>query len=281
MEINETKTEKIIERFGEEYGVKKSLEEIVTIIFGIKNSRELISKKQIKFDGEIINKSSVSYYGKPNKTITCILKDEEITVPILPTILIMNKPLNCETTVVDTNHKTVMNYLQESKLYNPKLHSKVVPIGRLDLNSTGLLIFTNDGLLLNCMLIKESHLPKTYCCFLEKEANQEDIEAFSKGINIPLRQSKSRNCLPCKAEIIAPKIVELTICEGAHHQVKRMWIERGNRVIKLERISIGPIQLNKKELDYGEVRMLTPKEQIELYKSVNMQESFFAKSISL
>lgn len=279
-EEKKRKFDQIKDRFGDNYGVKKSLEDIVSVIFGVKNSRELISKKQVKVDGQVINKSSASYLGIPKRILSITINDEEISAPIIPTILLMNKPYDCETTVGSTKNKTVIDYLHESKIFNPILHKKVVPIGRLDLNTTGILLFTNDGLLMNCMLTKESHLPKTYSCFLEKDPSDEDIEVFSKGITIPLRGSKSRDCQPCKAKIVSPKVVELTLCEGAHHQVKRMWIERGNKVEKLERISFGPIHLDE-NLKYGQVRELTPKEQIEIYKSVFMEESFFCKSIDI
>lgn len=103
------------------------------------------------------------------------------------------------------------------------MDSHVRPVGRLDYNTTGLLLFTDDGDLHRRALEPEHHLQKRYRCTLRDPATQDDVDALFAGVTIALRHGRSRDCKPARVEIDPqnPRVVEMEIGEGAHHQVKR------------------------------------------------------------
>jgi 16S rRNA pseudouridine516 synthase len=216
----------------------------------------------------------------------------------------MNKQDQCVTAVVDAQYRTVMDVLKQSSVYRPEMEHHVRPVGRLDMNTTGLLLFTDDGDLHRRVLLPEHHVPKRYLCTLRDEACAADVEAFANGVvwflvhisilsnqycesdsddasqTIALPHEKERVCQPAWSRIdpTNARSVELEIGEGANHQVKRMWQLRGNKVVELKRISMGSLQLDPC-LAPGEVRHLTVDEARLLYASAQFSHSFFATCI--
>ena len=132
------------------------------------------------------------------------------------------------------------------------------PVGRLDKDTEGLLLITNDGQLAHRLLSPKKHVPKTYFAVIDQEVTEEDITAFRLGVTL----DDGYVTKPGELNILKSGIhsdIELTITEGKFHQVKRMFEAVGKRVIYLQRISMGPLQLDE-DLELGEYRELTEDE---------------------
>ena len=155
---------------------------------------------------------------------------------------IMNKKAGYITAVEDPREKTVMELLPEWVI-----KKELAPVGRLDKDTEGLLLLTNDGQLNHKLLAPKSHVEKTYYAELEKDINSEDIEKLENGVDIG-----GYITMPAKADIVGEKKIHLTIKEGKFHQVKKMLEAVDNKVIYLKRISFGKLLLDDMEL--GEVR---------------------------
>ena len=158
----------------------------------------------------------------------------------------------------DPKHRTVLDLLDEYARAK-----EVFPVGRLDIDTHGLLLLTNDGQLAHALLSPKRHVDKTYLAQVEGIMNQEDVETFSKGI--PL---KDFTCQPAKLEILSvdsdkdESQIRVTISEGKFHQVKRMVGYCGKEVVDLQRLTMGTLALDE-NLERGEWRRLT-KEELEV-----------------
>ena len=183
--------------------------------------------------------------------------------------LMMNKPKGYVCKTVSDWNTPVYTLLPPEYLAitEPcKLHT----IGRLDLDTEGLLLFTNDGKLSHNLTIPTNHIDKTYYVELEKEVSATDqqnfIEKCKTGFLIPPeKKGPEFFCKPSTLEWISPSSCILSISEGKFHQVKRMLSALGNTVIYLKKIKMGPVELDK-NLKPGEFRPLT---KIELDSLIN------------
>lgn len=155
---------------------------------------------------------------------------------------ILNKKSGYITAVDDPRDKTVMDLLPEWVI-----KKDLAPVGRLDKDTEGLLLLTNDGQLNHRLLSPKSHVDKTYYAELENNISEDDLEKLRKGVDIG-----GYVTIPALAEKIGDKKIHLTIKEGKFHQVKKMLEAVGNKVVYLKRISFGNLKLNDMEL--GEVR---------------------------
>lgn len=165
--------------------------------------------------------------------------------------LVMNKPQDVISATEDSYHETVMDLIDEEYLiFNP------APIGRLDIDTEGLLILSNDGKFNHEITSPKRNIPKTYYVELESkiESNYESI--FKKGIKLMPEDIITK---PAELNILGDNICELTIYEGKFHQVKRMFEKVGNEVTYLKRIQMGDFKLPE-ELELGEYRQLTEEE---------------------
>jgi 16S rRNA pseudouridine516 synthase len=175
--------------------------------------------------------------------------------------LMMNKPQGVISATEDNMHETVIDLLEEEdQLYEP------FPVGRLDIDTVGLLIITNDGKLSHQLLSPKKHVPKTYFAKIEGEVTEEDIEQFAKGVTL----DDGYETKPGELVILtsgSTSEIELTISEGKFHQVKRMFKAVGKRVTFLQRISMGSLALDE-TLELGEYRELT-EEELEKLKNSN------------
>ncbi|MBC1635934.1 rRNA pseudouridine synthase [Listeria welshimeri] len=181
---------------------------------------------------------------------------DEITVHGTPVVyqefvyFMLHKPQNVVSATEDNVSETVIDLLaQEDTLTNP------FPVGRLDKDTEGLLIITNDGTLAHNLLSPKKHIDKTYYAKIDGEVLLEDVKAFAEGIAL----DDGYICKPARLEIINPNEIKVTIQEGKFHQVKRMFAARGKTVSYLKRISMGQLQLDE-SLELAEYRPLTETE---------------------
>lgn len=162
----------------------------------------------------------------------------------------LNKPPGVLTAVKDNNCKTVMDIMDVT----PK--DGLFPVGRLDKDTEGLLLITNDGELSHNLLSPKKHINKTYYVELDGELINNDINLFANGLDI----GEKHITKPAKLEILSEKNkAYVTITEGKYHQVKRMFHTIGLTVTFLKRISMGSLVLDK-NLKSGEYRKLTDEE---------------------
>lgn len=175
--------------------------------------------------------------------------------------LMMNKPPGVISATEDFYEDTVVDLLQaDDAIFNP------FPVGRLDKDTEGLLLLTNDGQLAHQLLSPKKNVPKTYFAVIDQEVTEADVEQFAKGVIL----DDGYHTKPGVLRIIKSGIrsdIELTITEGKYHQVKRMFAAVGKRVIYLQRISMGPLQLDD-QLELGEYRELT-QDEIDALKNLS------------
>ena len=174
--------------------------------------------------------------------------------------LMMNKPQHYVCSTKDGDHETVFDLLDDS-LRTPYLQDKLHLVGRLDMDTEGLLLFTTDGELTHRLISPKSHISKTYLCGLEhpETANHqaEIARLFEAGIEVgPEDNEAGFTCQPAQIEWIDQNTAHLTIYEGKYHQVKRMFAAVGNKIVYLKRISMGQLQLDE-SLELGEYKELT------------------------
>ncbi|MEW9698547.1 pseudouridine synthase [Paenibacillus sp. SI8] len=176
--------------------------------------------------------------------------------------LMLNKPQGVVSATEDNRDRTVVDLLDAE--YAP---FEVFPVGRLDKDTEGLLLLTNDGKLAHNLLSPRKHVPKTYFAKVEWEVGDTDREAFAQGVTL----DDGYETLPGQLKVLQmgslkdgqPSEIELTIMEGKFHQVKRMFQAVGKTVVYLKRISMGPLQLDE-NLRLGQSRELTEDELLSL-----------------
>ncbi|SFC58844.1 ribosomal small subunit pseudouridine synthase A [Bacillus sp. OV322] len=179
--------------------------------------------------------------------------------------LMMNKPQGVLSATEDKYQETVIDILQpEDQIFEP------FPVGRLDKDTEGLLLLTNDGSLAHQLLSPKKHVPKTYFAVIEGKVTDQDAKAFREGVEF----DDGYVTKPGELNILKSGLtsdIELTITEGKFHQVKRMFEAVGKKVVYLKRISMGSLQLDE-ELELGEYRELTNEEVEELKSGYNPEE---------
>jgi 16S rRNA pseudouridine516 synthase len=219
----------------------------------IKTGCVAVNAKTVKDSSVIVDTDidHIIYYGETIKYIEYIY-------------LMMNKPQGVISATEDhKNVKTVIDLIDD---YNKNFEP--FPVGRLDKDTEGLLILTNNGKLAHNMLSPRKHVEKTYFAYVEGMLTDKDIKAFEEGVTF---LDDAYKTMPAKLEIIKSKDIsecKVTIREGKFHQVKRMFEAIDKRVIYLKRLSMGPIFLDD-NLELGEYRVLNDREMqlIEEYLS--------------
>ena len=164
-------------------------------------------------------------------------------------VVMLNKPAGYVTATEDPVERTVMELLP-AELKNRELK----PVGRLDKQTEGLLLFTNDGDLLHRLISPKNEVPKVYYARHEGQAGEEDIAVFAAGLTL----RDGTECLPARLEPLGPGESLITVCEGKYHQVRRMMASRGMTVEYLERRTEGGLSLGN--LPRGQARLLTEAE---------------------
>ena len=164
-------------------------------------------------------------------------------------VVMLNKPAGFVTATEDREERTVMELLP------PELKNRdLKPVGRLDKQTEGLLLFTNDGDLLHRLISPKKEVPKVYYARHEGQATGEDVEAFQLGLTL----KDGTLCRPAVLESLGAGESLVTVCEGKYHQVRRMMASRGMPVLYLERRQEGALILG--DLPRGAVRVLTEEE---------------------
>lgn len=167
--------------------------------------------------------------------------------------LMMNKPDGYLSATEDKRDKVVVELLDPSYLvFEP------FPVGRLDKDTEGLLVLTNDGQLAHRTLSPKKHVPKVYYARIDSPVGEDDIKAFKEGVEF----DDGYKTLPAELKILKSgeeSEIELKIYEGKFHQVKRMFESVGKKVVYLKRISMGKLELDK-NLELGENRELSEEE---------------------
>ena len=216
--------------------------------------KKYIKAKQVTVNGEPVVKPEQKI--DENADVICF-KGQPVTYEKYVYYL-FHKPAGCVTAKQDNVHKTVMEYFPE------EIRAKdISPVGRLDLDTEGLLLFTNDGPLTHHLLSPTHHIPKTYYAVLDKEVPASAVELFKEGVDI----GDDKLTLPAELVILPETLdcdgnsvysAELTIHEGRFHQVKRMFEVVGCTVTYLKRLSMGNLELG--DLPLGAYRKLTNEE---------------------
>ncbi len=170
--------------------------------------------------------------------------------------VLLHKPKGTVTTVKDERGR-------DSVVDRVKISDRVFPVGRLDYDTTGLLLLTNDGDLAYRLMHPKFGIEKTYVAVLSKKITESELQKLRRGV--PLIDGKTA---PCKAVKLGKEVVALTIHEGRNKQVKRMFRKLGFKVRELHRTAYGPVQLGR--LKYGAWRNLKPNEVMALRKAAGL-----------
>lgn len=194
--------------------------------FPVKEAKQQVSKEgdMVTCDGEPIAYNKYRYY-------------------------MLNKPAGCVTALTDDRFPTVMKYLADADIRD------CAPVGRLDLDTEGLLIITNDGPLTHHLISPSHHVPKTYYAELDRPCPEAAAEAFREGVDI----GDDKSTLPAELELSGDGMsARLTIYEGRYHQVKRMFESVGCSVTYLKRERFAELELG--DLAVGQYRKLSEDE---------------------
>ena len=216
-----------------------------------KELRDLIRRGAVAVDGETIRDPGLHISGCEAVTLldTPVFYEEKV-------YYMLNKPAGVISATEDRREKTVLDLILRS---HEKKRKDLFPVGRLDKDTEGLLLITNDGDLAHRLLAPGRHVPKVYEAEIDGIVTKEDVRSFREGLHV----DASLTALPAELEILAVKgqtsRVRITIHEGKFHQIKRMFHTVGKEVTYLKRISMGPVRLDP-SLSPGEYRRLTEQE---------------------
>lgn len=169
----------------------------------------------------------------------------------------LHKPAGVVTAIRDNRQKTIMDLLSDIPVKG------LFPVGRLDKDTEGLLLITDDGALAHELLSPKKHVDKTYLAEIRDPLSLEAVSALRQGVDI----GEKKLAAPAKVDILEEKWILLTIQEGRYHQVKRMLNAVGNEVLYLKRLSMGSLSLDE-NLKKGEYRALNESEIEALKKGV-------------
>ncbi|MGT2847058.1 pseudouridine synthase [Streptococcus massiliensis] len=213
--------------------------------------KAILKQKRIRVNGKIENSGKIQVKENQDQ----ITLDRKILTHETFVYYMLNKPQGVISATEDERHKTVLDLLDPAAR-----HKEVFPVGRLDIDTEGLLLLTNNGALAHALLSPKKHVEKTYLARISGVMTKEDQERFRAGISL-----KDFTCQPAQLKILEvnedeqTSLVEVTIAEGKFHQVKRMVAACGKEVTYLKRLSMGSLQLDP-SLKLGEFHRLTPSE---------------------
>lgn len=207
--------------------------------------RELLLLGRVRVDGLIVKDMD-----RQVDEFSHIQLDGQILQANTPVYLMLHKPIGVVSATKDTQHKTVIDLLDYEA--RDELHIA----GRLDLNSSGLLLLTNDSRWSDALMSPTHKVDKVYRVTLANPLTEEYIAAFAEGMYFSFEDIMTQ---PAKLVILADHVAEVTLKEGKYHQIKRMFGRFRNPVVGLHRLSIGDIVLDE-ALASGESRVLTAAE---------------------
>lgn len=212
-----------------------------------KEVKELLKLGRVKVNDVIIKKND--YKVNENDIVKL---DDGIINYLEYEYYILNKPAGYISALEDNRYPVIIDLVNTRR-------KDVVPVGRLDLDTEGIILLTNDGQLNHRLLSAKYHVDKKYYVELESDIDESAIDTFARPLDLG-----DFITLPAKLEILDKRSAYLTISEGKYHQVKRMFEAIGNEVIYLRRDEFGPLKTG--DLKLGEFRELTEEERKELLK---------------
>jgi 16S rRNA pseudouridine516 synthase len=214
--------------------------------FNRKQVRLLLVERRIKVDGQVV--SDPHFDVREFSRVEC--DDEVLQAGKPPRYFMLHKPPGCVSATSDPRHPTVLDLIDE-----PDKHELHIA-GRLDFNTTGLMLITNDGSWSRRLTQPQTKLPKIYYVETEQDIGPEYAQTFAQGLYFAFEDLTTQ---PAELVVSGPKSARLSIVEGRYHQVKRMFGHFDNKVLRLHRECMGPLVLDE-ALAPGEYRPLTPLE---------------------
>lgn len=213
-----------------------------------KEAKQLLRQGRVQVDGQVERSAD----RKVCPAAVQVTVDGQAVAWAEHRYLMLWKPAGVLTATEDRRQKTVLDLL-------PAMYGDLFPVGRLDKDTEGLLLLTDDGALAHRLLSPRHHVDKVYLAEVDGDVDAADVEAFGAGMVL----EDGTRCLSAGLERLGPGLCRVTLREGKFHQVKRMLAQRGKPVLRLKRISMGPLQLDP-GLAPGEFRPLTEQELLEL-----------------
>ncbi|MBR0200639.1 MAG: rRNA pseudouridine synthase [Oscillospiraceae bacterium] len=197
-----------------------------------KELREIVRSGRVRVNGSAVQNAD----QKVDPEVDQICFDGRSLSASSERTLMLYKPLGVVSATEDRNEKTVLDLL-------PPEYRRMglSPVGRLDKDTSGLLLLSNDGDFIHRVISPKSAVEKCYCATVEGEPNEEDVKAFREGL--PLRDGTK--CLPAQLELLGDGRCLVRVTEGKYHQVRRMLASRGHPVKELKRLSIGDLILDE------------------------------------
>lgn len=227
-----------------------------------RKSEDLIRAGKVKVNGHV---AEIGMKINPRKDLVTVGKQKLTNVKNRKMVYVMlNKPRGYVTTVSDElGRKTVMDLL-------PDFGCRIYPVGRLDKDSEGLLLLTNDGSFTNCMTHPSHEYAKVYRVTVRPAVNDDILFNLRNGIEIDGRMTA-----PCEVTVLTEEenrvVLEFILHEGRNRQIRKMCESQGLEVAKLKRISIGPVKLGM--LKQGDYRELTEQDVKKLLRSAGHKEN--------
>lgn len=227
-----------------------------------KEIKSMVKDGIVKIDGKVVKDSALSIDPEKNEIY---IGDEKVLYRKF-IYLMMNKPAGVVSATFDNYDKTVIDLLDvEHAVFEP------FPVGRLDKDTVGFLLLTNDGELNHRLISPKWHVDKLYYARIDKPVGEEDVKAFKEGITL----DDGYKCLPAGLEIINSDQdgaeVHVTLQEGKFHQVKRMFQSLDKKVVYLKRAAFGPLTLDE-SLEEGEYRELSEEELNKLKTEAGLEK---------
>ena len=213
--------------------------------------KKYMKQGRVTIDGEIVKKPETKV--DTDKSKVCF--DGKEVAYAQYEYYMLNKPVGVISATEDNRCETVIDLIESKK------RKDLFPVGRLDKDTEGLLLITNDGALAHRLLSPKKHVDKCYFARVQGKVTEEDVKAFSKGVNIGTSEEEEWT-MPGELVIVKSdeiSEIRLTIQEGKFHQVKRMFQAVGKEVIYLKRERMGTLVLDE-SLELGEYRELTDEE---------------------
>ena len=216
-----------------------------------KDIKDLIKKKRVKVNGEVVLRPEFKVDSS-----TDIISIDDVVLKVLDYVyLILNKPKGYVSATEDKNDLTVLDLVPDEYL-----HRDLFPAGRLDKDTTGLMIITDDGEFAHEILSPKKHVKKTYIVEIDISMDEKMVDGFKDGVLL-----NDGVCKTASLEITGEKTGIVTLTEGRYHQIKRMFGCFGAKVVELKRIGMGSLMLPA-DLPEGSCRELTDDELILIKK---------------
>ena len=215
-----------------------------------KEVKILIKQKRVSVNDTLVSNEGLSI----NEEKDVVKVDNQIVKYVKYVYIMLNKPQGVVSATTDNIHTTVIDLINDFKYLD------LFPVGRLDIDTEGLLLITNDGALSHNLLSPKKHVDKTYFLKTNNSLTSDDMKRIEDGVYLD-----NELTLPAKIEKVSEYEYLLTIHEGKFHQVKRMIEAVGKSVTYLKRVSFGPLVLDN-ELPLGKYRFLTEEEILKLTK---------------